>query len=195
MTTQAPQSYTKLAAAIVVAAVVIGAGIAASSYFGTARTTTITSTVTETTISNVTVDRGPFLYASGVSAQGLQLQVAMNSSSIQSHGEVAVQIELLNTLSQNVSLTVVTNANISGWNEEDFFCSQNPSQSLVGFALFKGYYSSENISAAESPLQLAAPVAVPCSFSLGLNGTTFLPNSDKTMSSGYYAQTQEPPFQ
>src|SRR5208282_2857092 len=118
---------------------------------------------------------GGFLkYLSGISPEGLQLQVTLNSSSsnrVQSHGEVAVQIELLNTLNQNVSTTVVESQNMSGWNEGDFFCGENQSHSLVGFALFEGHVSPENISAAGSPLQLAAPVAVPCPISLGLNDT------------------------
>ena len=131
-------------------------------------------------------------YSTTSSTSGLKLQVTLNSSSIRSQGEVAVQIELLNTQSQNVSLAVVPNQNISGWNGVDFFCSANPSHSLVGFALFKGQFSPENISAAGSPLQLAAPVAIPCPYSLPLNDTTFLPNSDRTASSSYYGQTQEP---
>jgi hypothetical protein len=156
-------------------------------------TTTVTSTVT-TAVSHANLNAGPSVYSSGVSSSGLQLTVKLNSSSIQLHGEIAVQIELLNVLDHNNSLVVTTNQNISRWNEEDFFCGENPSHSLVGFALFKGHFSAGNISAAGSPLQLAAPVALPCPFSLNLNGTTFLPNSDKTMSFSYYGQTQEPSY-
>jgi hypothetical protein len=104
------------------------------------------------------------------------------------------QIELLNPQNHNVSLPVAANQNISEWDGEDFFCGENPSHSLVGFGLFKGQFSGENISAAGPPLQLAAPVALPCPFSLGLNSATFLPNSDKTVSFSYYGQTQEPPY-
>jgi hypothetical protein len=152
-------------------------------------------TITTTNTSTMTIlEGGPSVYSSGVSSDGLQLIVKLNSSSIQSHGEVAVQIELLNALSHNNSLVVTANQNISDWNEDDFFCGENPSHSLVGFALFKGHFLAENISAAGSPLRLAAPVVLPCPFSLNLSNTTFLPNSDKTMSSSYYDQTQEPPY-
>jgi hypothetical protein len=152
-------------------------------------------TITTTYTSTMTIpEGGPSVYSSGVSSNGLQLMVKLNSSSIQSHGEVAVQIELLNMLSHNNSLVVKTNQNISDWNEEDFFCGENPSHSLVGFALFKGHFSAENISTAESPLQLAAPVAIPCPISLNVNSATFLPNSDRTVSLSYYGQTQEPPY-
>lgn len=160
-------------------------------------TNTSTMTVTSTTTMAVThtvLNGGPSVYSSGVFSNGLQLTVKLNSSSIQSHDEVAVQIELLNTLNHNNTLVVSADQNISSWNEVDFFCGENPSRSLVGFALFEGHFSAQNISAAGSPLQLAPPVALPCPFSLSLNSTTFLPNSDKTMSFSYYGQTQESPY-
>ena len=120
----------------------------------------------------------------------------LNSSSIQSHGALKVQIELQNTLNRNVSLAVVANQNMSRWDEVDFLCSENPSDSLVGFALFSGHFSAGNISAAGSPLQLGElGFYPPCAFRLGLNDTTFLPNSDKTISFSYYGQTQEPSYQ
>jgi hypothetical protein len=126
------------------------------------------------------------------SGSGLRLQVTLNSSTIGSRGEIAVQIEELNTQDQNVSLIVAPNQNISTWNGKDFFCSYNPSHSIVGFALFKGPFSSENITTAGSPLQLAASsAAIPCPYSSPLNETTFLPNSDRTVSVSYYGQTQE----
>jgi hypothetical protein len=161
----------------------------------TTNTSTMTVTATTTASASYTVlEGGPSVYSSGVFSNGLQLMVKLNSSIIQSHGEVDVQIELLNMLYHNNSLVVTTNQNISDWNEEDFFCGGNPSHSLVGFALFRGHFSVENISTAGSPLQLAAPVVLPCPISLNLSNTTFLPNSDKTMSSSYYGQTQEPPY-
>ena len=131
---------------------------------------------------------------STTSASGLLLQVTLNSSSIQSQGEVAAQIDLRNTQNQNLSLTVVPNQNISAWNAKDFLCSYNPSHSLVGFALFNGHFTAGNISAG-SPLQLAASsVAIPCAYSLPLNDTTFFPNSDKTVSFSFNGQSREPPY-
>jgi len=132
---------------------------------------------------------------STTSASDLRLQITLNSSTIQSLGEVAVHIEALNLKSQNVSLIVVPNQNISRWNGYDFFCGSNPSDSLVGFALLKGHISAGNVSSAGPPLQLAASsVELPCPYSLPLNDTTFLPNSDKTVSFSYCGQTGEPPF-
>jgi hypothetical protein len=49
MNPQAPRSYTRLAAAIVVAALLIAVGISASRYFGTETTVTRTNTVTQST--------------------------------------------------------------------------------------------------------------------------------------------------
>jgi hypothetical protein len=187
MNSRPPRKFSGLAIAIVVAALIIGAGIYASVYFGKAATSTQTSTITES--------NGPLFYTSGVSPEGLQLQVRLNSSIMQSHGALAAQIELLNTLNRNVSLAVLPNANMSGWDEADFLCSGNPSDSLVGFALFGGHFSAGNISAAGPPLHLAElGFYPPCAFRLGINDTTFLPNSDETLSSSRYGQTQQPSY-
>jgi hypothetical protein len=97
--------------------------------------------------------------------------------------------------SQNVSMTVVPNQNISAWNGYDFSCGNNPSDSLVGFALLKGDVAAGNSSSAGPPLQLAASsAAMMCVVSLPLNSTTFLPNSDKTMSTWTYAKVLQPPY-
>jgi hypothetical protein len=187
--------FTGLAIAIVVAGLVVG-GIYVSPYFGKTVTMTSTATTTSTTtvVSTASANEGPLSYASGVSPDGLQLKVTLNSSSIQSHGALTAHIEILNMQSRNVSLAVVTNPYASDWDGVDFVCSSNPSHSLVGFALFKGHLSAANISAAGSPLQLAPPVYPPCAFRLGPNETTFLPNSDQTISSSYYDQAQQPSY-
>jgi len=148
-----------------------------------------------TSTSSSTSSGGTSTTYSTASDSGLDLQVMLNSSSIGSHGAVAAHIEVLNTLDHNVSLSVMPNQTITTWNGYDFFCSSNPSDSLVGFALFKGHFSAGNVSAAGSPLQLAAPVALPCPYNLPANGTTtFLPNSDRTTSSWYYAGALQPPY-
>jgi len=178
---------TGLAASIVVAGLLIGAAIYASSYLGPAKTVTKTTT----TVSYVTLNEGPLSYTSGVSANGLELSVVLNSSSMQPKGAVGARVEVLNTLNQSVSLPVVTNQNLTAWNNEDFVCSDNPSVSLVGFGVFSGLFSQKNISAAGPPLQLAPPVLLPCAIALPVNETTFLPDSDATISSN---GSQEPPY-
>ena len=197
-----PRRYTWLGVAIIVVGLIIFATILVSSELhstvtsvstivsSVVSTTTITSTATiSTTItSSKNLSNGPLFYSSVVSPEGLQLHVTLNSSSMQSPGAVTVQIDLQNTLDRNVTLAALTNQNMSGWNAEDFLCSENPSSSLVGFALFDGHFSAGNISAAGPPLQLGPPLEPPCPFEFGINETIFLPNSDKTMSS-YLGQT------
>jgi hypothetical protein len=171
--------------------------ISAATTMTTSTTTATAISDTSTTISDdVTPSSGPLLYSSGLSAAGLQLRVMLNSSTAPSHGAFGVQIELVNTLDQNVSLSVPLNQNISKWNQVDFLCATNPSRSLAGFALFQGHFSPANISGAGSPLQLAEiGFEPPCLFSPALTSTTFLPNSDNTESISSVGPNQEPPLQ
>ena len=191
-------SYSRLAAAIVVAALVIGAAILASSYLGTATTVTGTSTATSTgtsattvsstIISTVTADEGPLLYTSSVSPDGLQLNVVLNSSSIQSHGALTAQIELVNTLNRNVSASLppwsqatLATETIYVWSGYDQICSYNPSDFVVDFAVFQGHFSAGNISAAGSPLRLAPPFYPPCgATNVYPSAVTLLPGGDLT---------------
>ncbi len=184
--------------AIVVLAVVIVIGIgtvafvtlnAQSTHPQISATSSTSSLTTSSTELSTGSSSGSSTTYSNNSDSGLQLRVVMNASTIQTGDEVAVQIEVLNTLSHNVSLTDAPNQNISAWNGGYYFCGENPSRSLVGFALFDGHFTMGNISAAGSPLQLMAPAAIPCPISLPLNDTTFLPNSDETVSSSYQGQT------
>ena len=196
MSTRPITRFTGLAIAIVVAGIVIG-GIYISPYFGKTVITTSTATTTSTTaVANSTsnVNEGSLLYASGVSQDGLQLKITLNSSSIQSHGALTAQIELLNTLNRNVSLPVVTNPYTSRWDGLDFVCSANPSRSLVGFALFNGHISAADIAETGSPLQLEPPFYPPCAFRIAPNATTFLPNSDEAVAFSDYERTQQPSY-
>jgi hypothetical protein len=126
---------------------------------------------------------GPTAYYSGVSSDGLQLTVKLNSSVMQPKGALEVHILVMNTLNNDVSLPVVANRNISASNQFDSLCGNNPSWSLVGFALFNGHFSAGNITEAGSPLLLAPPnTNAACPGQGNLNSTTFSPNSDKTKS-------------
>jgi hypothetical protein len=201
---KSPRRFLNLPSAIVAAGLVIGAGFLTSSYFGTATTMTQTSIVTTTatstttatkTIGYATVENGPLLYSSAVSPDGLQLKVTLNTSSILSHGAVTARIELLNTLNRNISLPIVANQNMSRFDGQDFLCDvDNPSDSFLVYAVFKGHFSAANTSAAGYPLRLAPPLYPPCPFRLPLNGTTFLPNSDNTFSLSYSGKTQQPSY-
>jgi hypothetical protein len=178
-----------LVVTIIIAGLVIGAAVFGSPYFIAAKTTTETVTVTSTsttastvsTVGNSTLsmNEGPLLYASGVSPQGLQLKVVLNSSQILSYGALGAQIEVFNTLGHNISSAVMENQNLSAWSGEDWVCGNNPSGSLVGFALFRGDFSADNISQAGPQLRLAPPFYPPCvEFGPPAN-VTFYPRSDK----------------
>ena len=204
MSSQPVRGYLVIAATIVIAGVLISAslffavGQATKTLTSTEiQTSTFTTTATETYISTEfsTTTGGSTTYYSTVSSSGLRLQVTMNSTSVPPHGAVAVQMKVLNTLSKNVSLGVVANQNISAWNRYDYLCGTNPSVSLLGFALLKGDFAAGNVSSAGPPLQLAASsAALMCLANLPLNSTTFLPNSDRTMSSWTYAKVLQPPY-
>src|SRR3984885_1219407 len=125
------------------------------------------------------------VFTSGVSPQGLQLEVTLNSSSIQSHGAISGKVEVLNTLDRNVSLSgLAQDQNISEWNGDDYLCANGPSL-IVGFALFQGHFAAGNISAAGEPLQLAPPeVIYGCQGAGGpgqVGGVTFLPKGDQAI--------------
>src|SRR5437867_7908775 len=104
---------------------------------------------------------GPVSFSSPVSPLGLRLILTLSATSIRQYGAIRAWMEVDNTLDQNVSTALgQIDANISAWNRHDFFCGINIAELLVGFALFKGYYSFTNISRAGRPLK-SAPVVRP----------------------------------
>jgi hypothetical protein len=127
---------------------------------------------------------GSVAFTSRVSPQGIQLEVTLNSSSVQSHGAISARVEAFNTLDRNVSLSgLVQNQNISEWSGDDYVCD-SPS-TIVGFALFRGHFAAGNISAAGQPLQLAPPeVIYGCEGASGsgqVGAVTFLPEGDQAV--------------
>jgi hypothetical protein len=125
-------------------------------------------------------------FSSGVSPDGLQLRMVLNSTSIQSHGALSAQIEVVNTLNHNVSISMPSyNQTITGLGQTmeslnlyDFTCGQNPSDFLADFALFQGHITAANLSSAGTPLRLATVFEPPCPvFYVGEAPATFLPNS------------------
>ena len=124
-------------------------------------------------------DSHPASFSSPVSPLGLRLIVTMNATAIPRYSAIKVRMEVDNTLDHNVSTALgQMDANISNWNHYDFFCGINVADSLVGFALFKGDYSSTNISRAGSPLQLAPNVMTTCSVFPYPDKINFRPMSD-----------------
>jgi hypothetical protein len=125
--------------------------------------------------------------ASGVSPEGLQLKMALNSSTIQSHGAISARVELVNTLNRNVSASLplwsqasFATQTIYVWSGYDQICNYNPSDYVVDFAVFQGHFSAGNISAAGNPLRLAPPFFPPCPGQSHPNAVTLLPDGDLT---------------
>jgi hypothetical protein len=126
-------------------------------------------------------------FSSGVFSNALQLEVTLNSTSINSKGAISVHMELVNTLNQSISFSgVAPNDDIFQlWGPFSYYCFQNPSDFLVGGAVFQGHYTPENISAAPV-LWIAAPTGGPpgCG-QVGVHfptTVTFLPNGDRVTS-------------
>jgi hypothetical protein len=96
------------------------------------------------------------------SASGLELRVFLNTTLIGSGGTIASGITLLNSLDENLTLIPTNPANpmLANWNDYDSFSGGTPLISMVGYALFQGYYSAGNISVADNPLRLAPYVNV-----------------------------------
>jgi hypothetical protein len=156
---------------------------------GQVTTITKTSVQTATTVATVTttawmtytttahVNGWPLEYISGVSPDGLQLAISLNSTTLLPRGIVRAQIILTNTLSHNVSLAVPPDQNISDWQPYYTICGGGW---FMGFALFEGHYSASNVSAAGAPLRLAVTsVPPPCPPPVEVTSVTFLRNSNQ----------------
>jgi hypothetical protein len=140
-------------------------------------TETVISTSWTTFTSTVSSNGWPLVYSSGVSPDGLQLTMMLNSSTLQPRGTVRAQILLVNTLDHNVSLAVPADQNLSEWRSYYTICGGGW---FMGYALFRGHYSADNVSAAGAPLRLVvSPVAPPCPPPIRITSVTFLPDSDQ----------------
>jgi hypothetical protein len=120
-----------------------------------------------------------------VSSGGLELRIDLNATTIVSGGSFAANIALFNPLNDNLSVIPkypdaanFNNSTIQMWDNYDFLCGgAGPIPYLVSFALLEGHFSAGNISQAPAPLQLAAPVQLPCLSALPPENVVFLPNS------------------
>jgi len=133
---------------------------------------------------------GPLAFTSGVSPQGLQLNMRLNATSIPSHGALGAQIEVVNTLNHNVSVSMPSyNQNIAGLGQTmgslnwfDYTCGENPSGFLADFALFQGHITAANLSSSGTPLSLNTHYVLLCPASYpGQGQDTFLPKSDQVI--------------
>jgi hypothetical protein len=172
-------------ALVLIAVIIVSAGAGYLLGANNQRTTTSVSTV----ISTTTLYEGPLTFSSPISQSGLQLQIRLNSTTIQFGRAMMAQVLLLNTLPANLTLIppYSSNSDISMWGGNDFLCGNVPIWShggLVGFALFKGHVSSANLSSAGNPLVLAPPVVIGCITELSPSSVVMLPSSDIAI--GYF---------
>ena len=120
----------------------------------------------------------------------LRLQAKLNASTIRPGGAIAASITLSNPLAVNLSAMFHTNGTIQNWNGFDFICG-NSMLPPVGFALFKGHYTSANVSSGGSPLTLTPPIYPPCAIFASPALYVVLPNSSNAIA--YYKLPTQPP--
>jgi hypothetical protein len=122
------------------------------------------------------------------SANVVQLQVKLNTTTIHSGHAVSAQITITNPLNQNVSIVpdYQADGSILSWNSYDFMCgglaASNPTWSLAGYALFKGHYTSANLSSAGAPLSLNPPLVIECPAEPVPSSVVFYPNGSSIAS-------------
>jgi len=112
-------------------------------------------------------------------SSGLELRVDLKSTVLASGDAVSAQITLFNSHNQNLSLGTSSwaNSTLAYWNNFDSYCGGTPLISMVGYALFQGYYSAGNISQSSTPLKVT-PTLTACISDSIPSTVTFLPNSD-----------------
>jgi len=162
-------------AALLVVAIIAGAGVGyfVGSKIQPAQTLTVTTpsvTTTSTLTTTYYSDPGTLL----------RLQVRLNSTSVRSGGAISATIALLNPLGINFSVIPgpLTNSTIRTWNEHDLICGGNEVNLILGYALFRGHFASNNLSSAGNPLTLAPPIHPPCPAFPTADVFVFFPHSD-----------------
>ena len=164
-----------VAASFVVIAVIVVGGLAFVSMMNGPSNRSATGSGSETT------------FYSGVSSQGLRLQIMLNASEVSQGGALQAHMLLVNTLPENLTLhpNFTANPNIDQWNWDDYLCGMSPVEHSFGFALLQGHYTAENMSQAGAPLMLAPPVTSYCPNSgyaeAYIQNVEFAPNSDTAM--------------
>ena len=86
------------------------------------------------------------------------------------------------------------NQNVSAWGGYSglAFC---PSSSILGYALFRGDFSSENISQAGPPLRLTPLIVTSCGAAIfGPSALTFLPDGNRFVETQNHGQSPQSSF-
>lgn len=101
---------------------------------------------------------------SSISESGLKLEIHFNATTFTSGYSLGLQIYLVNTLDQNLTLPTnwSTNPTIANWDLNNTLCGLSAVAHTFGFVIFKGHYAESNISKATNQLMLAPPVTFSC---------------------------------
>jgi hypothetical protein len=121
---------------------------------------------------SVTTNNGPAISASGTALNGLRFTLSIGSASIHSGGSVTINVTETNTNAKPLNISAAQNWPLQGLRMSTCYASVYP----FGVAVYRGHYTSENVSAAR-PLNLY-PIQ-PCPLLLRyINGYYFSPESD-----------------
>jgi hypothetical protein len=165
----------------VIVGIILIASIAYLPLIGSTTSSKSSSTTSSASTFSKTSSQTSTTTYSNTASSGLQLQINLNTTQIEYGGHLSVKVELFNPPSSNLSLNVSYSSDqtILNWNSRDFLCSLNPVDDLFGFALYQGYYTSQNASSA-SPLLLAPEAAIGCPtfYQPNVSKITVAPGSD-----------------
>ncbi len=192
MNMEAPTSKGKVTILAVAVALVVVGGLVAYTYAGTR--TTGTTRLSHGSSATMT-GNGLTFFNSTISPDGLQLGVALNTTSLLAGKGLSAEAYLTNTLPRNVSLS----ANLTAFPGDPalealgrgYACDGAGLLGILNFGLYQGHYTGANFSQEALPLILENPVA----WNLGCpnpyyyvqsppQSIEFAPNSDRATLSG-----------
>jgi hypothetical protein len=179
---------TNLVLAIVVVLLVVGGLIA----YAIAGTRSVATSVSSNG-SSATLAGGEWaFFNSTISPDGLQLEVALNTTSLPAGQGLSARAYLTNTLPRNVSLPV----NLAAFPGDPalealgrgYQCHGAGLLGMLSFGLYQGRYTAANFSQEAVPLILEAPLAHTCPnpyyYVQSNQSVEFAPNSDMATLSG-----------
>lgn len=174
--------------ALAVALLVVGT-LVAYTYTGTSgkSETSLSSTGSST---SVTSNQLTF-FNSSISPDGLQIEVALNTTSLREGRGLSAEVFLTNTLARNVSLatnfTVPDQALVAMG--RGYACDGAGLLGILNSALYQGHYTATNFSQEAVPLLLEAPLSHGCPNPFyyvqpSSQNVEFAPSSDRATLSG-----------
>lgn len=149
----------------------------------TSSATSTTTSYTQVSTSSAT-STAPLVFASAVAANGLQVKLYLNSTSMRSDGAITGFVTVANTLDQNVTVTPLPQ-DLNSTMPASWISAIDPCGSIAfpgGYAVFQGHFTTENISlAAHNPLVLTPGPGGSCTVVTHLDALTFLPGGGQAV--------------